>query len=62
MTCTDDISGKSRVLLPRHVIGCFSRRVVGWPIAYRMRADLGADALTAAAHTRRGLAGSVFLQ
>ncbi|GAA3168475.1 hypothetical protein GCM10020001_113090 [Nonomuraea salmonea] len=42
------------------VLDCFSRRVVGWPIAGHMRTDLVADALEMAATTRGGLAGSLF--
>ncbi|MEZ0072011.1 transposase InsO family protein [Planotetraspora sp. GP83] len=42
------------------VLDCFSRRVVGWSIADHMRTDLVADALTMAAATRGGLAGSIF--
>ncbi|MDI9884642.1 IS3 family transposase [Streptomyces sp. HNM0645] len=41
------------------VIDCFSRRLVGWSIADRMRTSLVADALQAAARVRGSLAGAV---
>ena len=40
------------------VLGCFSRKVVGWSIADHMRIGLVADALRMAAATRGGLDGA----
>ncbi|MET9778375.1 IS3 family transposase [Streptomyces sp. NPDC006367] len=42
------------------VLDCFSRKIVGWPIADHMRTDLVADALLMAARTRGSLEGSTF--
>jgi len=42
------------------VIGCYSRRLVGWALADHMRTELVEDALKAAAATRGSLAGAVF--
>ena len=42
------------------VIGCYSRRLVGWAVAEHMRTELVEDALTAAAATRGSLAGAIF--
>ena len=42
------------------VIGCYSRRLVGWAIADHMRTELVEDALKAAAATRGSLAGAIF--
>lgn len=42
------------------VIDCYSRRLVGWPVADHMRTELVADALNAAVATRGSLAGAIF--
>ncbi|MFE2374623.1 IS3 family transposase [Streptomyces sp. NPDC059398] len=44
---------------PATVIDLASRRLAGWAIAARMRADLVTDALAAAVRTRGSLAGSI---
>lgn len=52
--------GGGRFLYLTTVIGCFSRRLVGWSIADHMRTDLVADAIRAAARERGSLAGATF--
>ncbi len=52
--------GNGQNLYLATVIDCFSRRLVGWSIADHMRAELVADALTAAAAVRGSLAGAIF--
>ncbi|GHE09015.1 hypothetical protein GCM10010339_59910 [Streptomyces alanosinicus] len=58
ITCLPTGDGQSLCLAT--VLDCFSRRVVGWSIAGRMRTELVADALRMAAATRGGLDGTVF--
>jgi len=52
--------GDREFLFLAMVLDCFSRPVVGWSIADRMRTSLVADALAMAAATRGTLRGAVF--
>ncbi|GII59532.1 transposase [Planotetraspora thailandica] len=51
---------EGRFLYLATVIDLHSRRLAGWSIADRMRTELVADALRAAARTRGGLGGAIF--
>lgn len=42
------------------VIDCYSRRLIGFSIAYHMRQKLVADALTSAKNNREHLNGAIF--